>query len=91
MWRLTRKFNESLVFDPSEVHMAYTIRDPVRNGKFFKIQMKCFCAVNVSVHASGAVDRNYGLAPCGGFIRAQNIEMTKRQFLAFSSLLLRNE
>jgi hypothetical protein len=54
---LTRKFNESLVFDPSEVHMAYTIRDPVRNGKFFKIQMKCFCAVNVSVHASGAVDR----------------------------------
>jgi len=31
---LTRKFNESLVFDPSEVRMAYTIRDPVRNGRF---------------------------------------------------------
>lgn len=31
--KVTKKFNESLVFDPSEPRMAYTIRDPIRNGK----------------------------------------------------------
>lgn len=27
------KFNESLIFDPSEIRMAYTVRDPVVNGR----------------------------------------------------------
>ncbi|CAG2210797.1 NADK [Mytilus edulis] len=31
---VTKKFNESLVFDPSEPRMAYTIRDPIRNDVF---------------------------------------------------------
>lgn len=39
---LTRKFNESLVFDPSEVRMAYTIRDPVRNDVFKVPSVKGF-------------------------------------------------
>jgi NAD+ kinase len=27
--RITRKFNDSLIFDPSKLQMAYTIRDPI--------------------------------------------------------------
>lgn len=31
---VTDKFNNSLIFDPSEPHMGYTVRDPVNNGVF---------------------------------------------------------
>lgn len=35
IYKVTQKYNDSLKFDPSEPKMAFTTRDPVRNGKSF--------------------------------------------------------
>lgn len=34
IYKVTQKYNDSLKFDPSEPKMAFTTRDPVRNGVF---------------------------------------------------------
>lgn len=39
---ITKRFNKSLVFDPSELRMAYTIRDPVRNDVYNVPSVKGF-------------------------------------------------
>ncbi|KAH3696296.1 NAD kinase 2, mitochondrial-like isoform X2 [Dreissena polymorpha] len=31
---VTQKFNDSIVFDPSELSMGYSVRDPIKNGVF---------------------------------------------------------
>lgn len=33
IYKVAQKYNDSLKFDPSEPKMAFTTRDPVRNGK----------------------------------------------------------
>ena len=40
--RVTDRFNSSLVFDPSETRMAYTIRDPVVFGTDFNCDPRGF-------------------------------------------------
>ena len=30
---ITNEFNDSIVFDPNQLRMAYTIRDPIINSK----------------------------------------------------------
>ena len=37
--KITREFNQSLVFDPTELKMAYSVRDPVPHGQFFVKQI----------------------------------------------------
>lgn len=32
---VTNEFNDSIVFDPDQLRMAYTIRDPIINSKQF--------------------------------------------------------
>lgn len=32
IYKVTQRYNDSLKFDPSEPKMAFTTRDPVRNG-----------------------------------------------------------
>ena len=32
--KITNKFNDSIVFEPSHMRMSYTIRDPIINSKY---------------------------------------------------------
>lgn len=31
---VTKRFNDELIFDPSDVRMVYTVRDPVSNSVY---------------------------------------------------------
>lgn len=42
MHKVTAKFNDSLIFDPSQAQMAYTIRDPVLFGTHFSSKSRGF-------------------------------------------------
>lgn len=46
---VTDKFNNSLIFDPSESYMGYTIRDPVNNGKIILSYLIIFNQVLVKI------------------------------------------
>lgn len=41
--KIMKQFNSSLRFDPSEAYMAYTIRDPIRNGWWLVYQLMSVC------------------------------------------------
>ena len=50
---ITAKFNDSLIFDPSQARMAYTIRDPVFFGRSPSIERRIYiCSITKIVDSS---------------------------------------
>ncbi len=63
--RITNNFNDSIVFKPDQLRMAYTIRDPIINRKriiFYNINLTCFLNVLIALQGIFLNETNRGFA-----------------------------